>query len=168
MSKSWIANSVKAIAVAVIQYRRLPGSDPNAIDKLKIANSKLTIQMESAANPLGAPTVATLTPLRICVNAETMMANQAINKANVLIENFKFSKQLDFETDNGNDHRAGTEIVQAEKSTRKSGFACIVLLYRVAILFLVSICHNSQCKVRRRHLYTCTIDRHFRNSNLHS
>ena len=108
MSKSWIANSVKAIAVAVIQYRRLPGSDPNAIDKLKIANSKLTIQMESAANPLGAPTVVTFTSLRICVNAETLMANQAINKANVLIENFKFSKQLDFETDNVRDHLAGT------------------------------------------------------------
>jgi hypothetical protein len=34
-------------------------------------------------------------------------------------------------SDNGNDHRAGTEIMQAEKQTRKTGFACIVLLSRV-------------------------------------
>ena len=30
--------------------------------------------------------------------------------------------------DNGSDHRAGTEIMQAEKSTRKPGFVCITLL----------------------------------------
>ena len=30
--------------------------------------------------------------------------------------------------DNVSDHRAGTEILQAEKSTRKSGFECITLL----------------------------------------
>ena len=33
--------------------------------------------------------------------------------------------------DNGSDHRAGTIILQAEKSARKSGFACITLLSRV-------------------------------------
>ena len=32
------------------------------------------------------------------------------------------------EPDNVSDHRAGMEILQAEKSTRKSGFACITLL----------------------------------------
>ena len=31
--------------------------------------------------------------------------------------------------DNGNDHRAGTIDLQAEKATRKSGFACITLLF---------------------------------------
>ena len=30
--------------------------------------------------------------------------------------------------DNGSDHRAGTIILQAEKSARKPGFACITLL----------------------------------------
>jgi hypothetical protein len=30
--------------------------------------------------------------------------------------------------DNGSDHRAGTIDLQAEKGTRKSGFACIALL----------------------------------------
>jgi hypothetical protein len=30
--------------------------------------------------------------------------------------------------DNGRDHRAGTEIMQAEKNTRKSGFVYITLL----------------------------------------
>ena len=32
--------------------------------------------------------------------------------------------------DNVSDHRAGTIDLQAEKSTRKSGFACIALLFR--------------------------------------
>jgi hypothetical protein len=32
---------------------------------------------------------------------------------------------------NGSDHRAGTEILQAEKGTRKSGFVCIALLCHV-------------------------------------
>ena len=31
--------------------------------------------------------------------------------------------------DNVCDHRAGTEIMQAENSTRKSGFVCITLLF---------------------------------------
>ena len=35
---------------------------------------------------------------------------------------------LDSRRDNGRDHRAGTIDSQAEKSTRKSGFACIALL----------------------------------------
>ena len=35
-----------------------------------------------------------------------------------------------FEADNGSDHRTGTIILQAEKSTRKPGFACITLLSR--------------------------------------
>ena len=36
--------------------------------------------------------------------------------------------EISFESDNGSDHRAGTIDSQAEKSTRKSGFACIALL----------------------------------------
>jgi hypothetical protein len=35
---------------------------------------------------------------------------------------------LGFQSNNGSDHRAGTIIMQAEKSARKSGFACITLL----------------------------------------
>ena len=38
------------------------------------------------------------------------------------------------EADNVNDHLAGTEILQAEKDTRKSGFACIVLILIMASL----------------------------------
>ena len=34
------------------------------------------------------------------------------------------------ERDNGSDHRAGTIILQAEKTARKPGFACITLLSR--------------------------------------
>ena len=37
-------------------------------------------------------------------------------------------------SDNGSDHRAGTIDLQAEKSTRKSGFACITLLSGVVLL----------------------------------
>ena len=43
-----------------------------------------------------------------------------------------------FESDNGNDHRAGTEII-ASISTRKSGFACIVLLSGVFEFAISSI-----------------------------
>ena len=48
------------------------------------------------------------------------------------------------ELDNGSDHRAGTEILQAEKSTRKSGFACStpdmgVILWGASPLYLISV-----------------------------
>jgi hypothetical protein len=43
-----------------------------------------------------------------------------------------------FRQDNGNDHRAGTIILQAEKSTRKSGFVCIVLLCGVIPVLVVA------------------------------
>ena len=33
--------------------------------------------------------------------------------------------------DNGSDHRAGTIVLQAKKTARKPGFACITLLCRV-------------------------------------
>ena len=39
-------------------------------------------------------------------------------------------KFVSVQSDNVRDHRAGTEIMQAENSTRKSGFACITLLFR--------------------------------------
>ena len=39
-----------------------------------------------------------------------------------------YAVAMDSQRDNVRDHRAGTIDLQAEKSTRKSGFACIALL----------------------------------------
>ena len=50
-----------------------------------------------------------------------------ININNIRVENRKRSF-IEFDPDNGSDHRAGTIILQAEKPTRKPGFACITLL----------------------------------------
>ena len=38
------------------------------------------------------------------------------------------ARNLSIEADNGSDHRAGTIDLQADKNTRKSGFACIALI----------------------------------------
>ncbi len=56
------------------------------------------------------------------------------------------------ERDNGYDHRAGTEII-ASISTRKSGFACIVLLSRVfelSLAFYCGVLHEQSTHHRER------------------
>ena len=114
---------------------------------LRIAYTIITkspIEINTLSNEPTNAVIKLLTISRSGIAMTIEMTNRTINRGDQYVEGPDlddgeeyglcwaiYSTRRRFVLDNVRDHRAGTEIMQAEKSTRKSGFACITLLSTV-------------------------------------